>query len=347
MCIRDSISAVVENTFDRWADSQADWEQLWRAFVETQMPSASISIFSPIAQVLHNRHWFFGYTIESEAQKKLSKRYRVGPYTSELFKALGPYAEYIGLSPVQLQFLVDQFTGGALDRFLLPLEGKNVERLIPWRPARDPSRAGQDWIELTDRITNAYHDAVREQEQGAGPGPSPEITYAYRELQRANEYLTTLRSLVPVTADREEHHAMHRYVVGFQLAMMGRPHGEVWINPLATPLDQLPLPVREATAAFIAGEAAALGRPRKLFAKPEERWDESARRLSAIRMLSFVPEVRRTIIQVFSRPVWNFGDRTVANPHYLQNDDTRREWATRALHNLNQRDKLRDYVFSH
>jgi hypothetical protein len=76
------------------------------------------------AQLWANKDWFSGNAIESEAQRNLLPQERFGPNTTGLSVAASrataavlPYAlgqtmaDKVNLSPVQLDFLINQFTG--------------------------------------------------------------------------------------------------------------------------------------------------------------------------------------------------------------------------------------------
>lgn len=134
-------------------------------FLPNQLPS----VFGPAIDVLHNKD-FLGRPIESEGMKYLPQSHRMNYHTSAIARALGPAVEAIGipLSPVQMDYMFYNYTGGLPKQFRLfggkeladlPIIGDVIVR-APEKPARQINEMFMELKDLRERR------AVKELEPG-------------------------------------------------------------------------------------------------------------------------------------------------------------------------------------
>lgn len=87
---------------------------------EVQIPDPTPSVFKPAIEVATNKNWL-GNPIESPGMQYLYPTERKRDYTSKLAVALSKGADEIGikLSPIQIDYLIDGYSGGFLKQFRL------------------------------------------------------------------------------------------------------------------------------------------------------------------------------------------------------------------------------------
>lgn len=136
--------AVVQNLMEQMqhlvtGDDEADFSTFFELFMNNIAPNNPLenNILAPVVQTVSNNAWYGGDIVPSRLQD-LPAEEQFDESTDSISKWLG---EKTGLSPIKLNYLLDQYSGGAGDVFLPMLtpeaeSGDNTfvgNMLAPWK----------------------------------------------------------------------------------------------------------------------------------------------------------------------------------------------------------------------
>ena len=153
---------------------------------EAQIPNPMPSVFQPAYSIAKNKN-YLGVPIESEGMQYLYPTERKRDYTTKLAIALSKGMDKIGwqLSPIQLDYMLDSYSGGFLRQFRITGEELSDYPVIGDLMLRDPS--------YPKRQLNEYFSdwEVLRQKKQSGIATRAEI----RELNRIDGFYKSYKVL--------------------------------------------------------------------------------------------------------------------------------------------------------
>lgn len=173
------VAAVIQNAIEQVSahakGDEADWREFWRLFGENLAPNNPLedNIFAPAIQVAMNKTWYDEDLVPKRLQEINDVTQRFDEKTSSLSISLSKKLEdsflgdHVDLSPKQIHYLLDQYSG-VLGDTILPFMTPKAESPSDYgnliAPVRDIFTT--DSV-LNNRVTGDFYDTLESVEAQA------------------------------------------------------------------------------------------------------------------------------------------------------------------------------------
>lgn len=235
---------------------------LWTTF-EDLMPPMRPAGASTIWDIARNKDWT-GHAIENrqDIDDNIAKEYRDTPNTLGMSKALshaekailGEHMQAWGLSPVQIEYILDQQTGSAYSDYV----GFFGERLPQGKldPHTAPVLRRFTFKSLHQRSINEFYDDYEKVKGRAKTAKKlgQEDTEAELQLKQMDRYkgaLSDMRKVLRTATTTKEKLVGERYLVGIADYANGQEQRESFPNPLRKDAKDLPEAVQKIRQQFV------------------------------------------------------------------------------------------------
>lgn len=199
----------------------------------------------------------FGRKIEPQSMQEsgLFKEYRTKPYTTETAKFISSYlgGAKLGLSPIQIDYIADQWTGGGYSQ----LTGLG-EAAVKGDLRADSAPVTKRFLMRSDHqqtVHNFYEQygeltAAVATDKYLSPDKPDAVKVA--QLQQWTRYKSVLADIWKADKDAtiDERRDMERYAIGLSDYALGNPERARYPNPLRKD-EKLPGPIEEARADYV------------------------------------------------------------------------------------------------
>lgn len=163
--------------------------------LKSQIPSLIPTLFEPALNVARNKN-FLDIPIESKADKNLPTKERVRHYTRRTAKAFSAALNKLGLnlSPVQVDYLINQHTGGALRQIPgdiktladIPVVGDVILR-NPYYPRRQLNEFFEEWTDLAQKKAAGLETTTENNRYNRLKPRRKQITEIMKKLRDLNQ----------------------------------------------------------------------------------------------------------------------------------------------------------------
>lgn len=201
-------AAVMQNAIKQASADKVDWKEFWKVFGENIAPNNPLedNIFAPVIQVGMNKTWYDESLVPNRLQKidDVTQRFdeKTSRWAVELSKRIEDswLGDHVDLSPKQIHYLMDQYSG-VLGDTILPFTTPKAEsptdagNLIA--PVRDIFTTNSV---LNDRVTGDFYETLEAvQSEAETPGSSRSVKLQNEILSnynfRINELLQQQRDI--------------------------------------------------------------------------------------------------------------------------------------------------------
>jgi hypothetical protein len=183
-------------------------------------PVSGPAVVTPVAEAFMNFDTFRWKNIENQSMQGLPPHLRYHGDTSEGAKAIGYITGQYGFSPVDVDHILDQSTGGL---------GKSVGKspLAGFGIPRDYSKSVDKFYDLLDTTEQNARAAKVIDKQ-----PDPALDAQASELNAYREMMTDMRASIRNEEDRDKRFETEKYIIGLARFALGEPELDRYPNPL-------------------------------------------------------------------------------------------------------------------
>ena len=261
---------VVEGIINSMKSGSLDdfYDAMWQSFSKVMIPHEIAAIDGPL-EVFANYDKFRQAPIENTTMQSRKTVDRERPWTSELAKAISRFGgQYIGLSPVEIEHLLDKQTGGLGTKVVKLAEGageavtgggtqklsEGVARLQPLAGFMVNRNTIKSVDTVYDRQTELSEEVNSLRYRGGTPSEAQKAEQS--RLRRVTGMFSQFRELVQEERDRDKRFDVEKYIGGLARWATGQDELKLYPNPLR--LNDLPAGVKaiveeELTKAIVRG----------------------------------------------------------------------------------------------
>ena len=177
------VAAVIQNAVEQVSSDNGDWHEFWKLVGENIAPNNPLddNIFAPVVQVAKNKTWYDEDLVPRRLQKIDDVTQRFDEKTSSWSIWLSNKLEdsflgdHVDLSPKQIHYLMDQYSGVLGDTilpFLTPKAESPTDSFVGkmLAPVRDIFTTDST---LNNRVTGDFYDTLEAvQAEAQAPGSS-------------------------------------------------------------------------------------------------------------------------------------------------------------------------------
>lgn len=205
----------------------------------------SLPAVGEIGAGLMNYNTLRGTAIEPSSLADVNPSERANETTSPAARFIGKYTGAIGVSPMKVDYILNETSGGLWDK--IPLLGaRDVGHSLEKWSGASAFLVNRDYSETVDDFYAAATSAKMAAETADYLGePSEELNAEAARFEEYAKLLSAIRKPVRGEKDRAKRWEHERYVVGLARAVLGKSAIDTFENPLAMPAG-MPAAVQEA-----------------------------------------------------------------------------------------------------
>lgn len=249
----NGIEGILDWTFDGRSDRLPD---VMVSELKSQVPPYRVSGLSTLLDLQMNEDRF-GRKIEPQSmvEEGRHKQYRTKPYTTETAKFVGQFlsSRQYGLSPIQIDYIADQWTGGSYGTIVGT--GENIGR-GEVRPESAPLVKGflmrSDHQQTVHNFYQQFSELTGAVATDKYLNPDKPDAVKIAQLQQWTRYKGVLAAIWKADKDAtiDERRDMERYAIGLADYALGNPERARYPNPLRKD-EKVPAAIEEARADYV------------------------------------------------------------------------------------------------
>jgi len=209
-------------------------------FFKDMFPMPRVAVVHPLFEVAANKDTFTGRPIETRTMLTENREDRYTDRTSELAKKM---AGYVGLSPVQLDHLLEGYSGGMTSRLSRAAAG--VGKRFKGEKVPASESISQNLISSAVTLKQNYTRTDREfykrmkkveQEMNSAEKhgkDATDMTRRFSEMKRYATLIADIRKSAKGIKDRDDRFAIMRHVTGIAREAMGKKPLKLYPTPWA------------------------------------------------------------------------------------------------------------------
>ena len=158
-----TISGLFNRSYKQLTGQETDWGDYGKNVLDQITPAQNVArhIFSPFADVANNRTWY-GTKIESDALQNYAVNQRYDENTSRISVWIGQLTSHFGLSPKEVNYLIDQYTGVVGDILLPTTTPAGTKGVVSYNFTVDPNSSSN----LPNRFYDLYNKTMYKSNDG-------------------------------------------------------------------------------------------------------------------------------------------------------------------------------------
>lgn len=158
-----TISGMFNRSYKELMGEDVDWKGYAKNVLDQITPAQNVArhIGSPFYDVANNRTWY-GTKIESDALQNYAVNQRYDENTSRISVWIGQLTSHFGLSPKEVNYLIDQYTGVVGDILLPTTTPAGTKGVVSYNFTVDPNTSSN----LSNRFYDLYNKTMYKSNDG-------------------------------------------------------------------------------------------------------------------------------------------------------------------------------------
>lgn len=158
-----TIAGLYNRSAKQLTGQDTDWGDYGKNVLDQITPAQNVArhIFSPFMDVANNKTWY-GTKIESEALQNYAVNQRYDENTSRISVWIGQLTSHFGLSPKEVNYLIDQYTGVVGDILLPTTTPAGTKGVVSYNFTVDPNTSSN----LSNRFYDLYNKTMYKANDG-------------------------------------------------------------------------------------------------------------------------------------------------------------------------------------
>lgn len=158
-----TISGLFNRSYKQLTGQETDWGDYGKNVLDQITPAQNVArhIGSPFMDVANNRTWY-GTKIESDALQNYAVNQRYDENTSRISVWIGQLTSHFGLSPKEVNYLIDQYTGVVGDILLPTTTPAGTKGVVSYNFTVDPNTSSN----LSNRFYDLYNKTMYKSNDG-------------------------------------------------------------------------------------------------------------------------------------------------------------------------------------
>lgn len=158
-----TISGLFNRSYKQLTGQETDWGDYGKNVLDQITPAQNVArhIGSPFYDVANNRTWY-GTKIESDALQNYAVNQRYDENTSRISVWIGQLTSHFGLSPKEVNYLIDQYTGVIGDILLPTTTPAGTKGVVSYNFTVDPNTSSN----LSNRFYDLYNKTMYKSNDG-------------------------------------------------------------------------------------------------------------------------------------------------------------------------------------
>ncbi len=217
------VSAMVEAIADSAYRSDPElFSEYSDAMIQSLMPNLIPHVVDPLLEIARNKK-FGDRPIVAKTLEGREPKDQFTPYNTALIRGVADYLNQgkdidHQISPVELEHLIDRYSGGIFKRTVKAFEGITTQ----FDSAADiPGIGGLTLRQDSTKSIGKFYDELNRASKALqsarfkdADNVDPEIAYRFRKFSRYNKFMRLLRKELDGVADRDERFKIERRMVG-------------------------------------------------------------------------------------------------------------------------------------
>ena len=250
--------------FEKQYMGSAAIPRAFRATGRAVTPPSRIAAINPMMEVWGNWSNFREAPIETAAMQKLPTERRYNERTTTPAKLLSQHiGKYVGISPVEIDHLLEGHTGGMYTRLDRAIEGKDQAGNLVFGGfmlRRNYTQSERDFYNRKATIEQQYNATKDDVKAKKLPRERlVDIERRYREMQDYQELMSGLRKSIRGVKDRDTRFVVEKYIAGVAREAMGKERLGLYPPPWRA--TDLPPAAQKAVDGFLGRAMMALTAP--------------------------------------------------------------------------------------
>lgn len=158
-----TIAGLYNRSYKELMGEDVDWADYGKNVLDQITPAQNVArhIGSPFYDVANNRTWY-GTKIESDALQNYAVNQRYDENTSRISVWIGQLTSHFGLSPKEVNYLIDQYTGVVGDILLPTTTPAGTKGVVSYNFTVDPNTSSN----LSNRFYDLYNKTMYKSNDG-------------------------------------------------------------------------------------------------------------------------------------------------------------------------------------